>query len=479
MSKRHAFAVVLALMIVGTILRLITLDRGLWYDEILTLVESVRPSLADIMTAYPGYNHSLYSVLAHLSVQLFGEHVWSVRLPAVIFGVLSIPMIYWFGAAITSRLEAALAAALLATSYHHVWFSQNARGYTALLFWTLLSTHLFVKLARDPGRRLAVVYGIVIALGLYTHMTIAFVPVGHAITWTCLVWTRRPAAERAQHVRVGLLAGVVAVVVAGALYLPAARQVYQVFSTIPEPAAAKAGAAHALSDAVSGLRVGLGALGALGGICLAVMGVAAYARQDRVAAGLLLLPALLAVGLLLVTNSPMRPRFFFTYVGFVILIVVRGATEAGRLLGRTSPAPARHATEATVSVCLVAAMVIVSVNSLRYNYAFPKQDFEGARQFIEANRRDSDVVATGGLASYPYSNYYKLPWKALDKADDLESIRAKATRIWLVYAFPEYIDPALLASIERDCAPRRVLHGTLGGGDLTVCAIENRRAHDQ
>ena len=83
-----------ALTVLGAALRIHNLAGGLWYDEIATLLDSVRPELRHIVTHYPGNNdHTLYSILAHLSITLFGEHAWSIRLPALIFGTASIPML--------------------------------------------------------------------------------------------------------------------------------------------------------------------------------------------------------------------------------------------------------------------------------------------------------------------------------------------------------------------------------------------------
>src|SRR5262249_6175177 len=129
MTRRASIATLVALTILAAILRTFGLDRGLWFDEIVTLVESVRPPPAQIVAAYGVNNHPLYSVAAHGSVAAFGEHVWSLRLPAVIFGTLGIPALYWLGTSITTRVEALVGAAFLAVSYHHIWFSQNARGY--------------------------------------------------------------------------------------------------------------------------------------------------------------------------------------------------------------------------------------------------------------------------------------------------------------------------------------------------------------
>ena len=122
------------------------LDSGLWFDEIWLLVESVRVPFATLFTAFESdNNHPLYSVLAWMSVETLGERAWSLRLPAVLFGAASIGMTWRFALLVTDRWEAALATALLALSYHHVWFSQNARGYTMLLFFTVAATHFLLR----------------------------------------------------------------------------------------------------------------------------------------------------------------------------------------------------------------------------------------------------------------------------------------------------------------------------------------------
>src|ERR1035441_9047276 len=81
-------------------LRVIEVNRGPWWDEIYSLVITVRRPLAQIVTVFPGdTQHPLYSILARLSVLAFGEHVWSLRLPAVVFGAASIPVLFALGTA--------------------------------------------------------------------------------------------------------------------------------------------------------------------------------------------------------------------------------------------------------------------------------------------------------------------------------------------------------------------------------------------
>src|SRR5580658_718485 len=116
-QSRSLWPWVAALTILATWLRVAGIDKGLWWDEIYFLVITVRHPLAEILTVFPGdTQHPLYSVLAWLSIHLFGEHPWSLRLPAILFGVASVPMLYLLGISVTSRIQALLAAALLTVS---------------------------------------------------------------------------------------------------------------------------------------------------------------------------------------------------------------------------------------------------------------------------------------------------------------------------------------------------------------------------
>src|ERR1700722_3990635 len=102
------------------------------------LLDSARESVLQTATKYDWQNqHMLYSLLAHGSIRICDEHPWRCRLPAMLFGIASIPALYSFARLVTTNREALLASALMAINYQHIWFSQNARGYTGMAFWAL------------------------------------------------------------------------------------------------------------------------------------------------------------------------------------------------------------------------------------------------------------------------------------------------------------------------------------------------------
>ena len=259
-ESRTPWAALTALMVVATILRVIGLNRDLWLDEVYTLILTVRRPLWEILTLFPGDNqHMFYSVLARISVVLFGEHPWTVRLPSVVFGVGAVPALYFLARELTTRREALLAATLLTVSYHHVWFSQDARGYTGLLFWTLLCTTYLLRGLRSTKRSNWMAYAVAAALGTYTHLTMVFVVASHAaICAWLLLFPPKNEKYRVADWKLPAMGMTLAAVFTLVLYSPVVLQVQQFFSR-PSKLEGISTPAWAFWETLRGLRIGLGA----------------------------------------------------------------------------------------------------------------------------------------------------------------------------------------------------------------------------
>ena len=102
--------------------------------------------------------HLMNSLLMRVSVAALGEHDWTIRLPAVLFGIATVPALYWLARPIMKGWQALAVAFLTAVSYHHIWFSQNARGYSAYLLFCVLATGALWRLIETPRRRWVVLY---------------------------------------------------------------------------------------------------------------------------------------------------------------------------------------------------------------------------------------------------------------------------------------------------------------------------------
>lgn len=478
---RVPWALLAALMVVATILRVIGLDRDLWLDEVYTLIQTVRRPLWEILTLFPGDNqHMFYSVLARVSVVLFGEHPWTVRLPSVLFGVGAVPALYFLARELTTRREALLAATLLTVSYHHVWFSQDARGYTGLLFWTLLCTTFLLRGLRSAKRSNWMAYAVVAALGTYTHLTMVFVVVSHAaICGWLLFFPPKNEKYRVADWRLPAMGMTLAAVFTLVLYAPVVLQVQQFFSR-PSKLEGISTPVWALWETLRGLRIGLGAeSGVVVAGALFATGLVSYWRQSQVAAAVFVLPGMVTAAGAVMARGTMYPRFYFYLLGFGMVILVRGAMKVGmalaRRMSRGADEPAKGLKWGTV---LVAMLIGVSAVSLRRNYRYPKQDYGGAMQFVETRRGTGEPVVTAGEIGYVYKEYYGKPWKRVETASQLETIRDEGRNVWVLYTFPLYVErkmPGLMAAIRRECTPNKVFPGTIGGGDIVICVIQSNR----
>jgi 4-amino-4-deoxy-L-arabinose transferase-like glycosyltransferase len=459
---------VLAVLVLATVLRGIGLGGGLWYDEILTLVRYVRRPLAAIVTTWDSQNqHMLYSVLARASVAAFGESAWALRLPAALFGVAGIGAVCWFGARTTGRAEALVAALLLAVSYHHVWFSQNARGYTMLMTGAVLSTGLLLPLLRGspaPGaRRLIALYALAMGLSLYTHATAAFIVAGHGLVWLGLLARRRLAAAGRWH---AFLAFALAGVLAALLYAPVLGAGMRAV-TAPTMAGLEvewksplwmlAETGRALAAAVPG---GVPALAA--GAVVAIAGLASWWRRDAVALALMLAPVAVTAAAMVLTAHNLWPRLFFFAAGFAVLIVVRGWWA---LLERLAPARAPAWAPATLAA---GALVLATQVPRAWG---PKQDFAGARAWVERTARTGDTIVTVDMTRMPFREWLGTVWPAAESDSSLAALESAEGRTWVLTAFParlRVVQPGLWERLQREYTVAARFPGTVGGGTIVV-----------
>lgn len=473
-------SVVLATIALAAVLRFVGLGSSLWYDEMVTLVASARLPLREIVTTFPGVNtHPFYSVLAHLSLSVFGDSAWALRLPACLFGVGCVWMAYVLGETALGWLESWAGALVLATSYHHIWFSQNARGYSMMGFFALLSTWYLLRAISGGRRADHLGYALACAAGIYTHLTMAFVvagqvaviAAGYAVGW-------KPVRER---MRDGILpiwwTWVAAGVLSLALYAPFIPGLLaHLGEERPVEAAKVATGGWALAEAIRSVLSGAGVPAALAGGAVACLGVLSLWRRSPLLLALLVVPAVVTAVVVIVLQQPLRPRFFFFLSGAAAIFVGRGLGALADAVGarlRSGTAPAAS----TLTVGLAILLATGSLAALPRNYEIPKQDFDGAVRYLEAAERAGARVASAGPGCWPIEFYYgkKATWQCLASVDDLRAFRASSERALVVITLTDYIeDPALREILTKRCPEMQTFPGTLGGGDMIVC--DARRA---
>ena len=460
------------LLALATALRLHALEVGPWYDEIDTWVHYARAPLGTIATTFDSQNqHLLYSLSARLSLAAIGDGVFALRLPAAVFGVLSVGALWIFARRLTTDREALFAAALLTVSYHHVWFSQNARGYTGLLLFTLLGSAVFLDMLaeREPeGHRRPVLYALAMGLAVATHATAAVAVAAHGLIWLAVFLVRGPraGANRWAPLHAFLLAGAFSLT-AYALVLP--QFLETLFApTMPGAETEWKSPLWLARETMTVLASGLFGswLAVFLALAVVLLGLASYARQSPWVLATLLLGTGLLAAALVATGHNLWPRLFFASAGFAVLVAIRGLASWIGLTARAGLEGLRGGL-LTVVLCLVC---LTSAATLPRAYQ-PKQDFQGAREHLLAALQPGDAVVALDMAALPFEALYGSGWKTADNLPGLQEIERIHTRTWVIYTTPTRLKaelPDVWEHLQARYGPSGTFYGTVHGGEVVV-----------
>ena len=480
LGKRY-WAALAALTLVASALRLWRLDSGLWLDEVFTLLDFGRVPLAEVVTMFPSQNqHMLYSVLMHLPLALWGESAWTLRLPAVLFGVGGVWAVFLLGRKLVGIHQALLASALMTVSYHHVWFSQNARGYTGLLFFTTLATWLWLEARTRQGWRWWIAYSVALWLGLWMHTTMVFVVAAHVLIelpGAARTLYRDYRGGRTRGATLALRKPVAAWLLSGTLSLQVyALSLPEFFRSALHETSKNAEWTNpfwAAAESLRSLEIGWSSLAVmLFAALLAACGWWSLFCKSKAGAMAMVLPGLLGGSLVVAMQHNLWPRFFFFLMAFALLVAVHGAFVVSRLSMGRNRTPTSEPVSSLVGTILVALMIAASAATVPRCYALPKQDFAGARDFVERRVRPGETIVAVGLAARVYGGYFAPHWTAVQENDSLQQARRTHQGTWLVYTLPIEIrafQPRVWETIERDFEIVKVFPGTLGEGEVFVC----------
>ena len=168
MRKENITIVIILLL--GLVLRIVNLNQSLWLDEAAQVIESSRPFLSQF-DIHADFHPPLYHLILHFWMYWGKSEAW-IRLPSVLFGLLSIFILFQLGKSIKKEKEGLLAAAFLALSPYHLWYSQEARPYMLFVFVSLLSTYFLIY-------KRWLYYSLTILFSLYSLYFAPFLIVSH------------------------------------------------------------------------------------------------------------------------------------------------------------------------------------------------------------------------------------------------------------------------------------------------------------
>jgi len=195
--------ILIPLLLFGTILRVHQLDRALGGgDENQALLEWVYtpmnyilapsgdPHSWDWSLGY-GFDQIFSNIVLRIMVLLFGEeNALAIRFPAFVAGIACIWMVYKLARQIyPSKAVARLALLTISVCPIHIYYSQTARGYSFIMFFSTLSIYATLKLLKSNKN---LIWGLLLflsgILSLYTIPLTAVFILSLAV-WILLVLT--------------------------------------------------------------------------------------------------------------------------------------------------------------------------------------------------------------------------------------------------------------------------------------------------
>lgn len=460
------------------ILRLVGLERQLWLDEISALTASIRRPVVEILTEWPLVtSHPLFDLLSHASAAALGETPLALRLPAALFGVAGVWALYRLGREVAGPLTGIVAAALLTVSFHHVFFSQNARGYTALVFFYVVATLVALPAARRRlGRGEGTLYTASSALAAYSHPFGIFVAPGHVLCLGLVELRGRRDADVSggEGLRgTSLLAwGGAGLGVAVLLYLPYLASILEMASQrIAMPTEGSRMGVGLLMEVIEGLQAGLGgtvplvAATAIGGV-----GAWVWVRRHPVALALLVAPLALEAAALAALGVGLHPRYFLPALPVGLLVGASGLVVLVRGAARFALS-SRPDLRRRITALVLALAVLATAAPLSRYYRYPKQDFTGALE--EARRFAMRAGTPVGvyLAGHVLNGYYGADLASAEDLDDLESLEARHDSLVLITTLERVLeahDPDLHRHIHRSYERVGYLPGTVGDGAMRI-----------
>lgn len=176
-EKKWLILILSAILALGVFLRVYRAGRqSLWTDEISSAVISsspiheiisrnLSPDKADIPVEEP----PLPYILMHYSMAAGGENEFFARLPAIVFGILGVYAAFLVAAELFGKRAGLLSAFLISISLYHILYSQEARGYSAHVFWSMLTLFYLWRAMRKGGGKDWAGFAVATIFNLYSH----------------------------------------------------------------------------------------------------------------------------------------------------------------------------------------------------------------------------------------------------------------------------------------------------------------------
>lgn len=167
---------IILILLISLLIRLINLNQSLWWDEAINIKFAQSLPFWEFVSRYSiaDFHPPGYFVIIWLWGHVFGFSEISMRLPSVIFSLLTVLLTYLIGKRLFSRKIGLLASLFLALAPLHIYYAQEARMYSFAAFAATFSIYFFISLIKRLKLSL-ILYSLSVALVLCSDYVAYFV----------------------------------------------------------------------------------------------------------------------------------------------------------------------------------------------------------------------------------------------------------------------------------------------------------------
>jgi uncharacterized membrane protein len=170
-----SYSPIAMILILGLSLRLFQLGTDdFWFDEFGVL--SVVRTSSLLKMIHNSSQHVMAMPLDYIVAWIFAHFSMDeafMRLPAAIWGTLTLIPAFMLAKQLFNRRIALVACLLLALSPFHIQYSQELRFYASLCFFYLTSTWLFLWAIEKTEQKRWIIYSFITIIGILTHVYVA------------------------------------------------------------------------------------------------------------------------------------------------------------------------------------------------------------------------------------------------------------------------------------------------------------------
>jgi mannosyltransferase len=171
-GQPFAYRVIL-LTLAAAVLRISFIDsKSLWLDEAFTAHRVMLP-LSELLKViiHGRMNMSLYYLVVAGWASVAGSSEFMLRLPSVLFGTATVPLVYVLGAELWGRRTGLIAATLVTVNATSIQYAQTARSYTMLVMFATLASIFFIRaIKRNAAPRGLAGYLVSETFTVYAHL---------------------------------------------------------------------------------------------------------------------------------------------------------------------------------------------------------------------------------------------------------------------------------------------------------------------